>query len=251
LLAEIREVHQRHQTAEYAFLIEEVPSLCAAAGDQPVTTYYEEAISEFVRVRREVLRLYPGVIEFLSELRQAGVLIVAYTESLAYYTEYRFRKLGLDNLIDFLYSPADHDLPAGLSPETLRSYPASHYKMRATRHHHTPAGELKPNPTILSQILADVGATAADAVYVGDSLFKDIFMAQQAGVLDAHAAYGVAQHTAAYELLRAVTHWPDAMVSQEQVSLTTREITPTIVLEKSLASLSEHIEFVGFRAEAA
>lgn len=251
LLAEIRTVHQRHRTAEYAFLVEEVPSLRAAAGAAPPVKFYEEAIAEYGRVRREVLQLYPGVMEFLCQLRREGVLIIAYTESLAYYTEYRFRKLGLDRVIDCLYSPADHDLPAGMTPEALRRYPENHYKMEITQHHHTPPGAVKPNPEILRQILARVGAIPEDAVYVGDSPVKDISMAQEAGVLDAHAAYGMAQHTSAYDLLKAVTHWPDSTVSREDESLRAGDINPSIVLPSRLDELARHIEFVPFHRAAA
>src|SRR5689334_16759596 len=102
LLPEIRTVFQKHGTSEYAFLVEEVPSLRAAANPVPPSEFYEEAIAEYGRVRKEVLRLYPTVLDCLTKLRQAGVLIVAYTESLAYYTEYRFRKLGLDRVVDYL-----------------------------------------------------------------------------------------------------------------------------------------------------
>lgn len=251
LLEEIRSVHQRHRTAEYAFLVEEVPSLRAAAGTTPTTEFYEDAIAAYGKVRREVLQLYPGVMEYLSCLRRKGVLIIAYTESLAYYTEYRFRKLGLDRVIDCLYSPADHDLPAGMTAEALRRYPESHYRMEVTEHHHTPPGAVKPNPKILMKILERVGARPEDAVYVGDSPVKDILMAQEAGVLDAHAAYGLAQHTAAYELLKAVTHWPDSTVIREAESLKEEDIKPTIVLPRRFDELMQYVDFVPFRRAAA
>jgi len=251
LLDEIREVHQRHGTSEYAFLVEEVPALRTAAGPVPPSIFYEDAIAEYGRVRTKVLRLYPTVLQCLTELRAAGVKIVAYTESLAYYTEYRFRKLGLDAVVDFLYSPADHDLPKGLTRDEVRRYPASHYKMAVTEHLHTPSGELKPNPRLLLDILEQIGAEPSDAVYVGDSLVKDVAMAQEAGVLDAHAAFGVAQHTEAYDLLRRVTHWSDADVKEESATIERRSVSPTIVLESNFGELREHVAFHRHQRRAA
>lgn len=55
----------------------------------------------------------------------------------------------------------------------------------------------------------------AEVAYLGDSLMKDIAMAQGAGVLDVHAAYGQAQNRPEYDLLRRVTHWTDADVARE------------------------------------
>jgi phosphoglycolate phosphatase len=251
LLDEIRTVHQKHGTSEYAFLIEELPSLRDAAGGVPPAEFYEDAIAEYGRVRRQELRLYPGVMDCLAELRSRGVLIIAYTESLAYYTGYRFRKLGLDTVVDRLYSPADHDLPTGLTAEELRRYPASHYELAVTKHFHTPAGELKPNPRILLEILADVGASASDAVYVGDSLTKDVAMAQSANVLDAFAAYGAAQNTEAYELLRRVTHWPDEAVISEKDMVARPTITPTLTLDAGFGDLLDKVDFKTFDRQAA
>jgi phosphoglycolate phosphatase len=251
LLDEIRAVHQMHRTSEYAFLIEELPSLRRVAGDISPTEFFEDAIAEYGRVRKRELRLYPGVMESLTQLRGRGVLIIAYTESLAYYTGYRFRKLGLDQVVDYLYSPADHDLPQGLTVEDLRRYPASHYEMAVTKHLHTPAGELKPNPRILGDILNKVGADPSDAVYVGDSLTKDVAMAQAAGVLDAFAAYGAAQHTDAYQLLRRVTHWPDETVTSEKDMLEEPTITPTLTLTAGFADLLSKVHFGSFERRAA
>ena len=244
LLSEIREVHQRHGTSEYAFLIEELPGLQALHPGEDLTVIYGEAIQAYRNKRREVLKLYPLVEETLSTLKGRGCLIVAYTESLAYYTGYRVRKLGLDGVLDYLYSPADHDLPSGLTPDVIRKYPAMTYEMNHTVHRSTPPGELKPNPDVLKAILSDVRGDPTAAVYVGDSLMKDVAMAQEAGVRDVYAKYGHNRDGPAYELLRAVTHWPDKDVQDEKDVLTAPQITPTHVLEESIGELIDLFEYV-------
>lgn len=249
LIPEIRSVHQRHGTSEYAFLINEVPLLKRAAGDVDVREFYKDAIDAFRDARRQTLALYPGVMEFLSGVKSKGALIIAYTESKAFYTEYRFRKLGLDKVIDYLYSPPDHELPAGISKDDLRRYPDSHYQMEKTQHRHTPEGELKPNPAILADILRDVGADRDQAVYVGDSLIKDIVMAKDVGILDAHAAYGAAQHTDAYSLLKSVTHWTTEDVKREARINKHPPVTPSITLASRMDELTQSVRFKSFESE--
>jgi FMN phosphatase YigB (HAD superfamily) len=194
LISEIRAVHQKHGTSEYAFLLEELPSLRAAYADNDILEQFNEAIHSYRKARKEALRLYPGVLQTLQVLKETGVLVIGYTESMAFYTNYRLRYLGLDGLIDHLYSPEDHDLPAGMNRYQIRKYPAEHYQLKLTEHRHTPKGELKPNPDILKSILSDVGAHSEACIYIGDSLMKDIAMAKDAGVIDVYAAYGTAQH---------------------------------------------------------
>jgi phosphoglycolate phosphatase-like HAD superfamily hydrolase len=207
LKREIREVHQRHGTSEYSFLIEEVALLRRHCSDTDLMVLYGEAIDAYREARRRHLSLYPTVAESLLKVKGAGALIVGYTESMAFYSNYRVRRLGLDGVFDTIFSPEDHDIPANIDLETMRKFPASHYSFKYTKHQHTPKGELKPNPQVLLDIIELISATPENCVYVGDSLFKDIAMALDAGVLDVWAKYGQAQHREEYELLREVTHW--------------------------------------------
>lgn len=227
-------VHQKYGTSEYSHLLEELPCLRELYGDFTVTVM-EPAIDAFRTTRRRVLRLYPTVEETLKSLKVAGVLIAAFTESKAFYTNYRFRKLGLDGLVDYLYSPEDHAMPDKTTDN--RYHPPERYSFKHTVHHYTPEGEVKPNPDILVEIISDLGASIGEVVYVGDNILKDIFMAQQAGVTDVHALYGVSQHKPEYELLRRVTHWTPEMVERERNALEPGGLVPTHVLDKSFAQV--------------
>lgn len=238
---EFRTVHQKHGTVEYAFALGELPSLGLAPDDDPVIRF-GAAIQAFREARRASMRLYPSVMETLAAVRKGGSKIVGYTESFAFYSAYRLRRLDLDLLLDALYSPADHDFPETLTPADIRTYPANHYDLRRTRHHHTPPGERKPNPDILCSIVESVGAELDATVYVGDSLMKDVMMAQDAGIADVWAKYGYSPERPEYELLKRVTHWTDADVRREK-QLSSREVRPTYVLENSFSELLELFEF--------
>jgi len=229
---QIRAVHRRRGTTEYSNLVRELPSLIEAAAPDDPAKVYDAALHAQNSRRKATTRLYPRVPEGLRSLKQAGVRIAAYTESGAFWAEWRIKHTGLDGIIDVLYSSPDHDLTAGVVPSALRSghYDHEHYGLRGTRHQHVPHGVLKPNVEILRSILDDERCAPEETVYLGDSLMKDIVMAQAAGVLDAHAEYGLVQHRDEYDLLRRVTHWTDEDVTREMALSTPHgEVKPTIV----------------------
>lgn len=234
LYAQCSAIHQRYGTSEYSHLLEELPCLQELYGDR-VLIEMSSAIEAFRVARRRVLQLYPTVEETLRVLKTAGVLIVAFTESKAFYTSYRFRKLGLDGLIDYLYSPEDHVVPDEILEKRL--YESARYSLKHTVHHFTPEGEIKPNPAILLQIIADLDASPEEVIYVGDNILKDVAMAQEAKVTDVHARYGSSQHKPEYELLRKVTHWTPDMVERERNALKPGGLVPTHVLDRNFAQI--------------
>lgn len=232
LEGQIREIHRDHGTTEYSWLVREIPALIDAAAPADPAVVYDEAVHVLNSRRKAATKLYPGVRETLTELKAAGVRIVAYTESIAFWSEWRVRQTGLDGVIDALYSAPDHDPPSGRSLEELRRFPPSEYGLKKTLHKHTPPGVLKPSALVLRTILDKQGAHPDEAVYIGDSLMKDIVMAQHTGVLDVHAKYGEAQSKAGYDLLRRVSHWSDDDVARERaIAESSTSIVPTIACD--------------------
>ena len=233
---EIKKIHQRHHTAEYAFLVEELEILRERDASIDVRKKYHGAIDAFRSKRREYLRLYPSVLNTLLTIKEQGTLIVGYTESMEYYSKFRIRELKLDGVLDILYCPPGHEVP---------DRPLATINLHGTQVLHTPRGELKPNPEILSNILASVGVDREKAVYVGDSLFKDVIMAKEVGVTDVYAEYGKAQDRPEYDLLRRVTHWTKEDVEREK-RITKRKVVPTYILEYSFADLLNFFSFVPY-----
>ena len=251
LEAEFFAIHQRHGTTEYAFAIQELPSLRArhAPDAEDLPGRYAAAIDAYRVMRRRTLALYPGVRETLRAVRAAGALVIAYTESRAYYADYRVRTLELDGALDYLYSLPDHALPEGVTASQIRRYPPEHYRLRSTVARHTREGTWKPDASVLRDILSDVGAEPAAAVYVGDSLIKDVTMAQAAGVLDVFARYGDVRSRPGYGLLRRVTHWSPAMLARSE-GIREADVRPTHVLGDGFAELLDHVEFRRFTPPA-
>ena len=134
-----------------------------------------------------------------------------------------------------------------MTPEQIRKYPAAHYKLKRTKHNYTPKGELKPNPQLLLNIIDEVGGQPSVTLYVGDNLWKDVEMAQDAGVIDVHAAYGTAHTKEEYDLLVKVTHWTDEDVAREK-ELKAHDVKAHTTLEKHFDELLGKFEFVPFNS---
>jgi phosphoglycolate phosphatase-like HAD superfamily hydrolase len=245
LIPEFKSIHEKYGTAEYAFSIEELPSLRAKYPGEDLVKRFDEAIHAYRLARKSALSLYPSVAETLETLKDGKCLLIGYTESLSFYTGYRVRKLGLDRILDYLYSPPDHDLPGRAKPQELRRYPERHYELRRTVHRHIRKGETKPDPRVLLEIIRGVGASPSEAIYIGDSLMKDVAMAQKAGVIDVWAKYGVAQNRGDYQLLRKVTHWTAQDVEREK-RLGAENVKPQHVLESVFGEVLELFEFGSF-----
>lgn len=242
LESEIQSVFQKHGTTEYSFLIEEIPSLVSKHPGEDLNTIYVDAIDAYRSARRSTLMLYPGVLETMHQLKLIGCKIVAFTESMEFYSMIRIKKLGLDGLLNYVYSPPDHFTPRNIK----RYYDDDYYKLASTSHRFLEEGEKKPNPKLLLDIIndQDINGQREQTIYIGDSLMKDITMAQDAGVIDVYAKYGVAQNTEAYELLRRVTHWTQEDVDREKMILRNRAVKPTYVLEKSFGQILEYFDFI-------
>ncbi len=232
LIPQIRAIHQQYRTSEYAFLIEKIPAVRERfPGVVDIPAIFDSAIHAYRRARKESLALYDGVVSTLQELRARGVLIVLYTESLGFYTNFRVRRLELDELLDFVYSPPDHAIPSYRQPPPYRGLNADDEVLRHAEHRYLPEGVIKPDPAVLLDIVKEIGRKPDECIYVGDSLMKDVAMAQDAGIADVWAKYGGVQHKEEYELLRKVSHWTDEDVERER-SLSQRDVKPSLSISR-------------------
>jgi phosphoglycolate phosphatase len=244
LIADIKRVHEKHGTAEYAYLLGELPSLRAKHSATDVADLYQLSLGTYRATREKNLRLYPGVLATLKTLKESGCLLVGYTESMEVYTTERIKLLGLDGVLDIVFLPESHAAPAELTTEQRKKYVPDVARLTETRIENTPKGEVKPNPDVLQAIIAKVGAKAMDCVYVGDSLNKDVLMAQQAGVADVHFKCGVAHGLEEYDLLWSVTHWPAEQVEAEKKSSTM--VRPTYVIDATYSDLLTLFNFTRY-----
>ena len=241
LLDEIRIVHQEHGTSEYAFLLQSVP--CIA--ELPVgkrDSIIRAGREAFRKAREASERLYPDVKRTLEAIKACGTRLVAYTESQRYYTTRRLIRFGLDGLLDAVYCAEDHDIPEGTDLVKLRSESPEYYDLQKTIVVKLSRSLRKPNPSILQRIMVDFSSSPQHTAYVGDSLFKDVSMAQGAGVFDVFAAYGESRNRKGYDLLRRVSHWTDSHIASEKN--TGDEVRPSVTLRGGFEEILEYFSFV-------
>jgi FMN phosphatase YigB (HAD superfamily) len=230
LLDSYRRVHQRVHTSEYAYAFLELDVLDQLDAGLPPRERLDRYASALVAYREEHLRrlaLYEGVEETLIALRERGVMVIAHTDAMMFYASLRVSILGLAPLLDGLFAPADHSWPAGVRPPFAELFgdPATRRSSVGIQEEF-PRHLLKPDPEVLWRILRHFDVAPEEVLYVGDSLAKDVRVAQRAGVHDVHAEHGLSVASPLYERLVAVTHWSAEDVRRER-QLSQERVTPT------------------------
>ncbi|MFC1852516.1 HAD hydrolase-like protein [candidate division CSSED10-310 bacterium] len=229
LIAEFKAIHQKHHSSEYAFSIQELPSLQKRHPQKTpaeLITYYWEAVVQFRRTREKCLKLYPGVRDTIQKLHQAGVRITGHSDAMEYYAVRRLQRLGLANYFDCLYVAREHALPSYLHPQKIDHQKEQRYNPPVRS---LSVDQHKPNPSILRRILADFSMQPTEAVLVGDSLKRDVYMAQTVGVYAVWAHYGTYFSADDFSLLVAITHWTEQDIQRElHVS---EDVKPSLTIE--------------------
>lgn len=217
LLENLQRVHQAQGTTEYAFALSELDVFHGI--EESATANGERnhpAIAAFRREAARRLRAYDHVPEVLEALRREDRVLVAYTDAMATYADSRLEQLGLADYFDELVATEDHAIPGAVS-EFLSWLPPARFRQRAVpRHTSLGRDERKPCPAPLQRLVDEHHVEAHEVVFVGDSLTRDIPLAQNAGVHDVYAAYGRSYDAALWERLVAVTHWTQEDVAREQ-----------------------------------
>lgn len=246
LYTELRTVHRRHHNSEHPFAVLELESVGRAfpgATPAQLLTRLERPLSAFNAARAASLRLYDGVAETLDALRARGVVIVGHTESIGPTARQRLRLLGIEPYFAGVYC-----LESALGP-----HPSPAWQDKGgVPLHIVPRDERKPNPALLRDICSSELARPDEAVYVGDSLTRDIWMARRAGVCAVWARYGRGYTDEDWATVVRVSHWTHDDIRREarlRVSATgvapdyTIEgfgellgIVPTIVSKRTLVS---------------
>lgn len=232
LLDSFQRVHQQHGTSEYALAVAELDVL----NNDGLTTQerlgrYGPALDAFRSARRANLMAYPDVLQTLQQLKQDGRTLVAHSDAMVSYAVARLCHLRLLDLFDGLWAIADHPLPAGVSQAELAHRTGHETRIPGFRWgRELDPDERKPALHVLEEILRCTGASAAEAVYVGDSLIRDVLLAQRAGVADVFAAYGRRTDDDHYQRLIEISHWTPSQVIDER-RLAAQNVQPTTSIE--------------------
>lgn len=199
LLDQMRIVHQRHGSCEHPFSLLETDIVSIALKDMDVIIQKEmldDAFYQFNKVRKNSLKTYDGVDNTLQTLVDSGIRVVGYTDARIPNSLYRVNYLGLDRYLTCLYAPK------------ARHKSLENIKMRNEDILYVlPENDRKPNPRTLLHICEHLGVSTAETLYVGDSLSRDILMANSASIRSVWAKYGTRVDPVLWKKLVRITHW--------------------------------------------
>ena len=236
LLNQLRSVHIAHRNSEHPFALLETPIVAARLPGQTRQERWQElgpAFAAFDEERRKRLRLYPGVAETLAYVRNTGCEIVAYTEAPVYNSLKRIRMLELQRWITHLYAPTGPALHPDASRVSTSVLPVNRL----------PLGHRKPDPTVVLDICRTRDVSPEETLYIGDSLVRDVAMANHAGVHSAWARYGTQRSPELWDRLVRITHWTNEDVAREaDLRRRAGDIRPEFVVD-SMSNLVQLCDF--------
>ncbi|WP_105259188.1 HAD family hydrolase [Pseudoalteromonas sp. T1lg88] len=247
LVDDFKQVHQYHSNTEYPFSIFELDSIqekYKTKDKEVLKLHLDEALHSFNSKRKKVLKCYSGVIDTLEYMSQKGVKIVAHTEAPVRNSLYRLEKLGIKGYFSHLYAPKDkfHD---DLDEHTLQWLQKHENSLRLLS-----KNELKPNPNLLLDICSKEGVQPSEAVYIGDSIVKDISMANEAGISSVWAEYGKQHSPEFWQLLVSITHWTPADVEREESLKKALSDSKPNYIAQSFSDLIELFDWQGVQAKS-
>jgi putative hydrolase of the HAD superfamily len=120
---------------------------------------FEECTKLYYKTKMENIELYPGVMETLNEIKSMNLGSAVVTDAFKANAQARLRKTGLLQYFDYVITA---DL----------------------------VGTKKPEPDSIIYALAKLGCSAEEAIFIGDSLRRDIIPSNKLGLVTVYAAYG-------------------------------------------------------------
>ncbi|WP_210442294.1 HAD family hydrolase [Vibrio crassostreae] len=213
LLRDFKEVHQKYNSSERPFAALEVKAIIDYFGTSDKDILKEKlapAFRNFSDKRKETLKLYEGVTDTLAKLNAKGIKVVGHTESYEVNSVYRAKKLGLDKYLSHLYTIGSNSSSHPDKTKPMIDPVDAEWVVKL------PEEERKPNPQLVLDICEREGISPSDAYYIGDSIVKDMTMANAAGVNSVWAKYGKDFQSANWKLLVSITHWTDEDVRVEE-----------------------------------
>lgn len=199
IIREYKAVHQGKGSVEYPYatlLLPSVKETFPGYTQQQIIDALNPAFHRFNSIRKSELRLFPCVQDTLEQLKATNMTIVGYTDSAEENGFYRLSRLGIDGLFRKVYvSSSQYDRPDHISLSDKTQIVQGK----------------KPNSALLLQILEDENVRPEEAIYIGDSLTKDIYMAKKAGVVSVLCKHSVRPDAEElYNKLVAITNWTES-----------------------------------------
>ncbi|WP_434615124.1 HAD hydrolase-like protein [Azospirillum sp. B2RO_4] len=214
LVADMQKVHQKHKDVEHPFSLIEtnvIKNRYAGLSDEAIALELNSAFYAFNRSRKKNLCLYEGVDRTLACIKEKGIKIAAHTESRFHSVIDRLTRLNIEKYFDNVYCLQRTEFSRPYkTPPNNRYYSVLNHRIKELLHR-----QRKPSPDVLIEICRSQGIEPSRAVYIGDSIIKDVAMANSAGVFSVWAKYGTSFDRGLYEKLVKVSHWSVEDIERE------------------------------------
>jgi len=243
LLEDLKKVHQKHHDSEHPFALIEtdiVQSRFKNFDRKQLFETFDEAFYAFNSIRKSNLNVYSGVYSTLDKLIRENVCIIAHTESKLHSVVDRLTRLELTDYFSSIYCRERSSV----------SHPIPDYEWRS--YNEFPMGKIfelskhqrKPNVSVLKEICSRQGFELKETAYVGDSISRDILMANEADVFSIWAKYGASHREGVYEKLVRVSHWTEDDVMREiELKKRAASVRPDFIAERSFEEILEALDF--------
>jgi phosphoglycolate phosphatase len=205
LISQFKYVYEKHNTIEYPFVVQELPSIQNKTPTE-VSEFVHVANVSYSRTRRRHLKLYPHVYETLKWASDGGVKVCVATNAPIYQAYRRLRDLGLLRLLALVTSRDGIHIPEEL-PDYERKYRTAIDKLSKTMDRvavHS-LDNLKPHNTMLELIHDHYGGHDPAYFSVGDSIAKDLYPSHLLGMTTVWARYGTKIAVGDLETMLSVT----------------------------------------------
>ena len=181
--------------------------------------------------RKNHLKLYPTVLSTLKELKENNIPIVALTNASGYNVHQRLKALHIEDYFTEIYAVNN----SGVAYEMLNKTLPAHYTILEK-------GVKKPSPQTLLHICAKYNTKPEDAIFIGDSLTKDMKCTVGTGVRSVLAKYGTKRSQELWDYLKNITAWTPDKVAKEEAE---RHESLTIIPDLTVNSFDEILPFIG------
>lgn len=202
LVDEYKKLHQEFGNVEHPYTTLQLPSVqekFPGMSSDEIKKSLKIIFDKFNQKRFSNLKLYEGVYETLEFLKTNDIKIVGYTDSAE---ENGFYRIKILNIVDFFSSV--------YVSESLFSQTNSHERALITKRINTK----KPDAEILKRICNKEGISLKEAIYVGDSKTKDVYMALKAGITAVWINYKE-NNFELYQKLVKISHWNEEDFNKE------------------------------------
>lgn len=243
LLVEMRALHRARNRLEEPEALLHAPSVQQAFGDTERARHaLAPAFEAYYHAKNHGrdLRAYPGVRATLQRCAAAGVMVIGHTEAPANHAVARLRTLGLEHAFVALMASA----PAADDPTLHRGdvddppFPV----LQLSPEHN------KPNPVVLRRWCERCDLPPDRALFVGDSLERDMRMAAAAGLRTAWARYGTDHDPRDWQDVVRVSPWSTERCRRAQAAIPPADLCPDAVLRHSFDEVLDQFEFDGHAA---